>query len=293
MLGYPVQGYRANAVKNAVQLYPLADGDRGQSYASQLGFDRPTAVENDLEDPSPVMVQDAPFFSEEGRGALWVEERSVFRAAKKNYTMFAKLPQVDQPTNAWPYRGFDERTLDQLACISVAGVCSEILAFGNAEGGVADLSQLRQIFAASEEEIDSRGVDNRIRYALGFTMGMLRRNLGALDDLAAAMEKDAPLSACVATIENCSNPSGQDGITGDYERRRRERFRADGASWMERVLLGGDKNLDQEENRLVEGKGGGYRKDEFRLTGDDPFYAALLVSVTFAAWAAAGGLSLH
>ena len=29
LLGYPVKGYSVNAVKNAVEIYPLADADRG------------------------------------------------------------------------------------------------------------------------------------------------------------------------------------------------------------------------------------------------------------------------
>jgi hypothetical protein len=69
--------------------------------------------------------------------------QSVFRK-DKNYTDLEiwKLPSRDEPRNAWPYRGFDAITLDSLLVVSVGGVCAERLAFGNAEGGYADLSQL-------------------------------------------------------------------------------------------------------------------------------------------------------
>jgi hypothetical protein len=92
-----------------------------------------------------MVPEDVPFFSTEGLGGLLLEEQSVFRNTK-NYTdnPFLKLASINEPTNSWPFRGFDHRTVDQLAAVSVGGVCAEILAFGNAEGGIADLGQ-RQI----------------------------------------------------------------------------------------------------------------------------------------------------
>jgi hypothetical protein len=94
-------------------------------------------------------------------------------------------------------------------------------------------------------------------------------------------------------IETCANPSGNDGILEDYELRRRQAMKTEGASWMERILLGGDRDIDTVEDRMVEGKGGGYRKQTFRLTGDDPLYIALAASFAFFVWASSGGLSLH
>jgi hypothetical protein len=173
----------------------------------------------------------------------------------------------------------------------VAGVCAEILAFGNAEGGAADLSQLRQIFNSAEEKITDREIENRIRFALGYTLTQLRRHLGTLDALAAAMANEASVAECVAAIEACKTESGHDGSIGDYELRRRQSFQAEG--WFERRIIGGDRSIDTEEDRLVEGRGGGYRKETLRLTGDDPLYAAFAVALAFFAWAVAGGLSLH
>ncbi len=86
-----------------------------------------------------------PRFGVIAGGAL--VERSVFRdeTASSEY----ELPPKDDPTTSWPFRGFDEATLDKLAVISVAGACAEILAYGNAEGGAADLVQLRRIYEAA------------------------------------------------------------------------------------------------------------------------------------------------
>jgi hypothetical protein len=108
------------------------------------------------------------------------------------------------------------------------------------------------------------------------------------------MEKDGSIAECVYAIEMCSNVSGQDGIMGDYEqRRKKERFASEGIGILERLLLDGGKNADVEEDRLVEGRGGGYMKERFQITGDDPLYLALAVSSFFVLWASSGGLSLH
>ena len=191
--------------------------------------------------------------------------------------------------------GFDHSTVDKLAAVSVSGVAAEILMFGNAEGGVADFSQLRQFFSAAEPELSERDMENRIRYAIGFTMTQLRLHLGALDALAEVMERDGSVRECIEAIETCSNVSGFDGIMGDYELRRRQKFKQEGFNILEKILLG-EKNADTEEDRMVEGKGGGYRKSSgglIKLSGDDPLYIALGIALLFLAWASNGGLSLH
>ena len=298
LLGWPIQGYNTNAVKNAVSFYPLRDVDKGRDMARQLGFDQPRkrTASDDGSDydlwPLPRSVKDsdaAPFFSPEGRGGDLVKERSAIRNGSKQekYDEFMKLPSQNDPTQAWPYRGFDECLLDQLTVISVAGICAEILAFGNAEGGLADLSQLRQLFAASEEEMTEREIENRIRFSLAYTLSQLRLHLGALDALAMVMDRSGSVAECVWAIESCQNVSGQTGILGDYERERRKRFQAS-VGWIEQ------KSIDATEDRFVEGKGGGDRKQEaFALAGDDPLYFALASSLIFLLWASSGGLSLH
>jgi len=295
LLGFPIQGYSANAVKNAVEFYPLNDPSVGQDRASQLGFDRvSTSLDEPLDEWESQNNADAPFFSKEGRGAEIMETQSVFRKSK-NYTdnPFLKLPSQMEPSNSWPYRGFDHGTIDKLAIVSVAGVCAEILAFGNAEGGVADFSQLRQIFSSAEPELSERDMENRIRYAIGFTMTQLRLHLGALDELAEVMERDGSVTECIKAIETCPNVSGNDGIFGDYDLRRRQKFRSLGVNLWEKFLLG-EKNADTEETRLIQGKGGGYKADEkwIKLSGDDPLYIALGIAFVFLAWATGGGMTL-
>jgi hypothetical protein len=297
LLGFPIQGYATNAVKNAVEFYPLSDPNAGRDRANQLGFDRPSrgVVDSMRDFELPSSNGDAAFFSQEGRGAEIVESQSVFRQSK-NYTNnpFLRLPSQMEPTNSWPYRGFDHGTIDKLAVVSVAGVCAEILAFGNAEGGVADFSQLRQIFLSADPELSERDMENRIRFSVGFAMTQLRLHFGALDDLAEVMERNGNVAECVAAIEGCSNVNGNDGIFGDYGLRRRQQFRSIGVSLWEKLLLG-EKNADTEETRLIEGKGGGYKKENrklIQLSGDDPLYIALGVAFLFLAYASSGGITL-
>lgn len=290
LLGLPVKNYSANAVKNAVEFYPLNDPQVGQTRATLLGFDK-SRVGEDVILENPQRPNDAPYFSKEGRGGDVVEQQSVFRNAK-NYTEFLKLPARDEPRNAWPYRGFDYNTLDKLSVISTAGVCAEILAFGNAEGGYADFAQLRQLFNSAQTEMDEREMENRIRYALGYTMSQLRLHLGVLDALAEEMERGASVATCVKVIEDCENRSGNDGIMADYDKRRRERFRSENVGILEKMLLGG-KNADTEETQLEVGIGGGGKTGSFAITGDDPLYFAIGVAFLFFVWASTGGLSLH
>lgn len=336
LLGWPVKRYRAtNAVKNAVEFYPLSDGDVGRNRAQVLGFDVRKSIDDDSVGERNTLDQtaygdnDSPYFSTDGRGGSMVSERSVFRDENSAEASYFALSPKDDPTSTWPFRGFDDETLDKLAVISVAGACAEILAFGNAEGGVADLLQLRQVYGAAalsrknpsndcvgsteahfnddakerrlrrangEKDImNEKEMENRTRFALGFAMGLLRRHLGALDCLAEVMEKEGSVADCIVAMETCPNVSGY-SLKGDYEKMRREKFLAEEAGfsgWVERTFLGGSKTIDDEDSDVIYGKGGGDRKQKFELTGDDPFYAAVLVAIAFFAWASNGGLSLH
>jgi len=291
LLGMPIKGYKTNAVKNAVEFFPLNNPTAGTDRAKLLGFDS-RQPEEEVYVPE---TSTSGYFEEGGRGEETVASQSVFRNAK-NYTdnPFLKLPSQNNPAESWPYRGFDHDTVDKLAAISVAGVCAEILAFGNAEGGYADLSQLRQLFNNAEPELSERDMENRIRFALGFVMSQLRLHLGALDELTEVMARGGSVAECILAIESCKNLSGDDAIfgTGQYERKRRDTFRLEGVGIIERLFLG-EKNADTEETGMVEGKGGGYKKEKFALTGDDPLYAALAAAFAFFIWASSGGLSLH
>ena len=122
---------------------------------------------------------------------------------------------------SWPMSRLAETTRDKRAGIGVGGACAEVLSYGNAERGVADLIQRRRIYGAaasasrssnvdgvdgqpdalgsftddakdrrlrrekkqSDGTMDEKEMDNRTRFALGFSMGLLRQPLGALEEL--------------------------------------------------------------------------------------------------------------
>ena len=311
LLGWPIQGYSTqttNIASAAVQFYPLSDPDIGKSYAQQLGFDRKS--NSRVEAEAVIDFQDkisalsnTPYFSKNGRGGSVVEQQSTLRNQTERSIRMNQIDVRNDPTTAWPYRSFSEDTLDVLTMISVGGVCSEILAMGNAQGGRADFDQLKQLLRASSKDADAmtdREMNNRLRYALGFTMSVLRRHLQQLDALAAVMEQNGSIAECIQAIETptTSSSSRVEFNSDTYELRRRERFLSQSMVGRIQHLFGGDmikngRSIDAIEDRLEQGKGGGSRKQVYRLTGDDPLYVAVTIAGFFLIWALSGGLSLH
>ena len=131
---------------------------------------------------------------------------------------------------------------------------------------------------------------------MGYTMTQLRLHLGCLDALADVMDRGGSIAECVSAIESCTNVSGNNGIIGeDYEVRRRKELKSSALGIFEKILLN-PKNVDAEEDRLVQGAGGGYLKEKPRflqISGDDPLYIAGGIACLFLAYATSGGLSLH
>lgn len=278
----PVKGYQANAIKNAVEFFPLADADVGINRARMLGFDKQSNNEYDEVIDSSYTgvtpINDKPFFAEGGRGDELLQ-KSVFHDPKGLDDEFLKLPTEDEPTSVWPYRGFDSQTLDALTVISLAGVCSEILSYGNAEGGYADLSQLKQLFLNAESgKLSEKEMENRVKYAIGFGISQLRLNMGVLDDLAEVMTRDGSVAECIVTIESSENLRGMS--VAEYGEGRQERL-ANDVGLFEKVLLG------------IFGENKKKQKQILDLQGDDPFYVALAAASIFFIWASSGGLSLH
>jgi len=282
LLGKPIKAYRAtNAIKNAVEFYPLADPEQGTERARLLGFDQrrnSQSVADEMAKSPPVTKVNRPYFSQDGQGRNLIREQSVFRT-----------------------KGLDQQTLDELTVISLGGVCAEILGFGNAEGGVADLNQLRQLFSYAEENngpatIADKQMENRIRFAIGYGITLLRRNLLALDALARVMEQGGTVEECVVAIEMSSTSSSRnDSNVDNYEERRK--IWLQGSNSLEQLVLSvGRKNADMLDDTKAEGKGGGEQQPRLFMnptTNDDPLIAALAIAAAFYLWAVSGGLSLH
>jgi hypothetical protein len=307
LLGVPVAQYNVGSLGNqnsrasapsrgpilsAVEWYPLADPDVATSRAAALGFDpqpRGRASSSDSNAPEAV-----PFFSDDGRGASAMNRGSVLRREallSTNSTIFEKLPMRNNRRAEWPYRALSMGEVDVLAMVSVAGICAEILSFGQAEGGAADLTQLRQLMTQQvDPPLTDREQNNIIRYSIGFTTGLLRKHVTALDALADAMSKCGTLAECVASIESLA---AQEELvfTDEFYQQRRASFLQRNSLFVKREFA---KSIDSPTKRFVEVKGGGYRRPApVRLEGDDPIYLALFLSAVFALWAFSGGLELH
>ena len=132
LLGVPIADYSVNSAVNAVQFFPLADPSQGAERARQMGFDAPMlSSQQDSEAQPPQEV------------ISWAERIQRDREASD------QLPAKDDTRRVWPFRGIDHDSLDRLAIISLAGVMSELIEFGDGLGGFADLQQLRGFLNAA------------------------------------------------------------------------------------------------------------------------------------------------
>eukprot|EP00882_Tetradesmus_deserticola_P017448 GHRQ01018690.1.p1 GENE.GHRQ01018690.1~~GHRQ01018690.1.p1 ORF type:complete len:273 (+),score=138.28 GHRQ01018690.1:1053-1871(+) len=90
-------------------------------------------------------------------------------------------------------------SLDQFSCVALAGVVTEYLRFGQAEGGVGDVAQLDSLLRALQ--FTQKKADGQIRWAVLNVAALLRRHADVHDNLAAAMAAGASVAACVELIE--------------------------------------------------------------------------------------------
>ena len=90
-------------------------------------------------------------------------------------------------------------SLDAFTCIALAGVAAEYLAFGQAEGGLDDISTLDGLLRACG--FTQKRTDSEVRFAVLSVVLMLRRQAAAHDALAAAMSRGCTVGECIAEIE--------------------------------------------------------------------------------------------
>jgi hypothetical protein len=90
-------------------------------------------------------------------------------------------------------------SLDAYACVALAGVATEWLRFGRAEGGVADVAQLDALLRAAG--FTQKKADDQVRWAVLNVVALLRRHERAHDALAAAMGRGASAAACIGAVE--------------------------------------------------------------------------------------------
>jgi len=287
LLGAPISNYQVNGMTKAVEFSPLADPNAGRQRAQLLGFDTTFKSNNDDEDINEFdgrrneSINSKPYFSEGGRGEQALS-RSVFRESDRDRFEMSKLPEKYNVKEVWPFRGIDSRTLDLLTVISLSGIAAELLTFPSAEGGDADINQLKSFLLNSNDTLSDKELENRLRYGLSFAVTQLRLHLGVLDDLTAAIEANASVEKCINIIETSNNIPIELSIA-EYETRRKANI-IDNIGVLDRLLFRDSfhNGKDDEKNKPI-----------FDIDGDQPFYLALAISIAFYIYAINGGISLH
>ncbi|KAF9605276.1 hypothetical protein IFM89_015892 [Coptis chinensis] len=91
------------------------------------------------------------------------------------------------------------KMLNNFSCIALAGVATEYLLFGCAEGGLSDIYQLDGLLKGLG--FTQKKADSQVRWAVLNTILILRRHEGARSKLAEAMSLGKSVGSCIDTIE--------------------------------------------------------------------------------------------
>eukprot|EP00246_Nothoceros_aenigmaticus_P004584 TRINITY_DN16173_c0_g1_i3.p1 TRINITY_DN16173_c0_g1~~TRINITY_DN16173_c0_g1_i3.p1 ORF type:complete len:315 (+),score=44.36 TRINITY_DN16173_c0_g1_i3:120-947(+) len=90
-------------------------------------------------------------------------------------------------------------TLDKFTCIALAGVATEYLVYGVAEGGIGDINQLDSLLKGLG--FTQKKADSQVRWAVLNTVTLVRRHKGTHGKLAIAMDAGKSVGGCIALIE--------------------------------------------------------------------------------------------
>ena len=91
-------------------------------------------------------------------------------------------------------------SLDVYACVALAGVATEWLRFGRAEGGLADIMQLDNLMRGLG--FTQKKADDQVRFAVLNTVTLLRTHSAVQDRLSRAMMEGQSVSQCIKVIES-------------------------------------------------------------------------------------------
>lgn len=83
--------------------------------------------------------------------------------------------------------------------IELAGVCSEYILYGGAEGGMSDIQQLDVMLKGLQ--FTQKKADSEIRWAVLNVISLLRRHADIHEHLAHAMAQQASIGECIMCIE--------------------------------------------------------------------------------------------
>ncbi|KAG8045152.1 hypothetical protein GUJ93_ZPchr0008g12307 [Zizania palustris] len=93
--------------------------------------------------------------------------------------------------------------LNKFSCIALAGVATEYLLYGRAEGGLADIGQLDGLLKGLG--FTQKKADSQVRWAVLNTVLILRRHEKARSQLAEAMSSGKSVGSCIQVVEESIN----------------------------------------------------------------------------------------
>lgn len=91
------------------------------------------------------------------------------------------------------------QSLNRFSCVALAGVASEYLTYGIAEGGLADIQQLDSLLKGLN--FTQKKADSQVRWAVLNTVSILRRHQGLQAKLALAIAQGKSVGDCIFLIE--------------------------------------------------------------------------------------------
>ncbi|MCO5610834.1 hypothetical protein L7F22_065076 [Adiantum nelumboides] len=110
------------------------------------------------------------------------------------------LPFIQQFEGASSLEGECATSLNVYSCNALAGVATEYLLFGLAEGGLADVQQLDRLMRSLN--FTQMKADLQVRWAVLNSVTILRRHKGILLKLASAMLSNKSVGECIDLNED-------------------------------------------------------------------------------------------
>lgn len=99
-----------------------------------------------------------------------------------------------------------EETMLPLACISMAGVAAEAMAFDEVQGQEGDLRDLQRILNKTEPKMSDQAQQQVTRWAVWQAASMLKKHEKAFDALTEKMSQGATVAECLQAIEAAPEP---------------------------------------------------------------------------------------
>ncbi|XP_031492756.1 uncharacterized protein LOC116259204 isoform X2 [Nymphaea colorata] len=110
---------------------------------------------------------------------------------------------IDERLQKLIYSGqLDEKELDRLAVISMAGLAAEGLKYEKVVGQSADLFSLQRFINRSKPQLSKEQQQNLTRWAVLLAASLLKNNKAALEALVSAMSSKSSVLDCIKAVEN-------------------------------------------------------------------------------------------